>query len=798
MSKSIRLISDEIIVHQPNLDNSELNSFKNYIFPAPTGKFLLLCFADLNQANWVEDILKYAVENDIGVVYLSESFPKNPIIDSHIIYLTASSRWFVHTLFMNPLRFKGVFGSPNLKRMILGFSQFTQYNIPVINQISDLTQLKDTVETAGDSVLVEIIGGVGDHLLATPTIKTLAESGKTVDLLVESHRVNVFDNLPYINKIYIKRNEINVAKYNEVIYLHYGQILNDYRMDYNKQNRIYSTAIVAGLSKNSLVRNRPEIILTKQEIEDARLKYGSYKNKIYFGYDSARVDAKIPNSLTQEVINELKKAGFTVFISSLRSAEFQNCINLTKKLSLREYFALIAVMDYVLTVDSSCLHVSGAFNKRTFCLINYFEPSWRTSTYKNCKVFTPTVDCYPCVSKQFVASNKWQCTSGKSCFEHFSWKNILNFIKYEKNKVNNKVKNEEITVVNHTKNKPISTNSEPVKDIQLLSGMKTMAHLNKKYSDIAALWMGGIGDAVMLGYLCRALKRKYSNSVITAIIRDFHQNQLFTFDAPNIRAFASNKNWRDTIKENKNLYDMVYEFNRAPMLWQKGVSKPLPENYTDWTQASETIKQNWDGTIWEYYAYKLGLELIGDDLRIPLRPLKKSTWIGYYKTKYKLPDNYITIHTGTDQGLGKMKTLEFDKVQAIAAGLKKAGYNVVQIIKDKDEKIDGVLHVDPHNLIDLMYILNRSYLHLDNEGGLVHLAHAVGSISLVWFGATSPKLYGYKDNINLYLHECPSCWWAKSDWSRVCMEGESICKNLAVVNTDWIIKKALDYLDGKK
>lgn len=74
------------------------------------------------------------------------------------------------------------------------------------------------------------------------------------------------------------------------------------------------------------------------------------------------------------------------------------------------------------------------------------------------------------------------------------------------------------------------------------------------------------------------------------------------------------------------------------------------------------------------------------------------------------------------------------------------------------------------DLEDLKVVLKNSALHIDTEGGLVHLRHAVqGGPSIVLFGPTSPEIYGYKENLNLRSDTCPiPCEWIANDWVQYC------------------------------
>ena len=445
---SIRLISDDVKVHFSNLDHTKLQSENNYILRAPKGKFLVACFASHKESSHtIHPFISEAIKNDIGVVYMCEALPKDAVIDEHVVYIECPYRWYIHTLFMNPLQFRAVFSDERSTRLARAFSEFTKYSIPRIQKLTEFQSLIVHVAEDKDNVLVEITGGVGDHLMTIPSLKTLDKQGKRVFVLCERHRMECFTNLPYIAGIFTERKQINVSHFEKIIVLHFGQVLNDYRSELNKQNRIFSVAALCGLDKHALVIKRPEIIFSEEEMAKAKQKFGVYPNKIFFGFDSDRADAKMSESLAQEKINAFKAQGFTVFTASRRKYNFKNCIDLTQQMTLRELFALIAVMDFVVTIDTAFLHIAGALEKKTFALMNYFDPSWRCGTYKNCHPLTPAVSCYPCVGRQFVPYAEWKCHD-RSCYLNFDWEGLYRELKQLKLKVkpSHKVP-EEVTVI---------------------------------------------------------------------------------------------------------------------------------------------------------------------------------------------------------------------------------------------------------------------------------------------------------------------------------------------------------------
>lgn len=425
MSSVFRLISDEIITYIPNPLNKTLIKQQNYIIPKPKGKCTVVGFVShLKGSAQTHPLVDSLIKEDIGIVYVCDKMPINAVVDPHIHYLECPNKWFIHTLFFSPLNFSSVFSSQVNGQLARAFSEFTKYYIPILNSARDVLRLSKNFDVNKNNVLVEILGGIGDHLLTIPSLKTLASKGDKVFVLCEDHRKPCFNNLSYIKGFFSKRSDVNISKFKKVIYLHFGQLLNDYRQDFNKQNRIYSVAELCGFSPVELVIDTPEIIFTKEEFALAKRKWGPYKNKIFLGYDSARIDSKMPNNMAQNLINKFKAKGHTVFVTSIRRHSFENCIDLSKKTSLRELFALIAICDCVLTVDTSFLHIAGALNKKIFCVMNYFKPDWRCGTYKNCKAYVPQVSCFPCTAKQFVGSREWQCHQ-KSCYEFQKWETII-------------------------------------------------------------------------------------------------------------------------------------------------------------------------------------------------------------------------------------------------------------------------------------------------------------------------------------------------------------------------------------
>ena len=128
----------------------------------------------------------------------------------------------------------------------------------------------------------------------------------------------------------------------------------------------------------------------------------------------------------------------------------------------------------------------------------------------------------------------------------------------------------------------------------------------------------------------------------------------------------------------------------------------------------------------------------------------------------KSTNNKLWPVTYYNQLIGLLRR-QYPQCQFIQLGTNREGYN--EDFADIDVNLRGKT-----NLEELKVILKHAALHIDCEGGLVHLRHALkGGPSVVLFGPTSPDVYGYKENLNLRSTACPHpCEWITNDWLSRC------------------------------
>jgi len=142
------------------------------------------------------------------------------------------------------------------------------------------------------------------------------------------------------------------------------------------------------------------------------------------------------------------------------------------------------------------------------------------------------------------------------------------------------------------------------------------------------------------------------------------------------------------------------------------------------------------------------------------------------------PGSYVTIHNGFDTGFlisGRQATKCYPHFSEVVALLKEyvPGITFVQIGAKTSLPIEGcdLMLIDRTTLDEAAGLIANAAMHIDNEGGLVHLASCVGVKSVVVFGPTPIDYFGYPSNVNVAPPVCGECWWMKPTWMDSCVKG---------------------------
>jgi ADP-heptose:LPS heptosyltransferase len=139
---------------------------------------------------------------------------------------------------------------------------------------------------------------------------------------------------------------------------------------------------------------------------------------------------------------------------------------------------------------------------------------------------------------------------------------------------------------------------------------------------------------------------------------------------------------------------------------------------------------------------------------------------------------YVTVHNGFDANFviaGQRATKCYphfgpvvDRLQAARPDLLfvQLGTVTSECIPSCDLDLIGRT-----SMPEVAALLAGSALHVDNEGGLVHLAACLGTRAGVIFGPTPSDYFGYPGNINIDPPACGGCWWITRSWMDHCAKG---------------------------
>lgn len=139
--------------------------------------------------------------------------------------------------------------------------------------------------------------------------------------------------------------------------------------------------------------------------------------------------------------------------------------------------------------------------------------------------------------------------------------------------------------------------------------------------------------------------------------------------------------------------------------------------------------------------------------------------------------SYITINTGFDSYFiiaGRTATKCYpQEYWERLAGLLKTKYPELKIVQIGNKTGKHISSVDSDlagktTLSECTGILKKSRLHIDIEGGLVHICASIGTPCVTLFGPTSVEYFGYPQNIKLRDDSCPDCWWSTQNWMECC------------------------------
>ena len=335
---------------------------------------------------------------------------------------------------------------------------------------------------------------------------------------------------------------------------------------------------------------------------------------------------------------------------------------------------------------------------------------------------------------------------------------------------------------------------------------------------------GGLGDILIgINYLYNVFKNINKQNVIIDIYA--HRNKDLVAALIPEDTFISNLYLDGDIADNNNAYDLFIVLNRYPDVRKKDMAKiyKYAPELIDLVQACEKwrlenirffnhlpVCDGESNKLSEILGKKriqqpdiYNLYKIQEEFSYQLNT--KEDAIDFFKTLNLTNKRFITIHRGVDDRQiensvklwpsGYYNTLlkyikeSFPDIMIVQLGI---NHNRCPLFENIDIDLVGKTSLE-----ELKVILKASLLHIDCEGGMVHLRHALcGKPSIVLFGPTSQEFYGYSENINLSGKGCPyPCEWVINNWQRQCARGFSKHPCMHSLTPEFVYTKTKEVLE---
>lgn len=92
---------------------------------------------------------------------------------------------------------------------------------------------------------------------------------------------------------------------------------------------------------------------------------------------------------------------------------------------------------------------------------------------------------------------------------------------------------------------------------------------------------------------------------------------------------------------------------------------------------------------------------------------------------------------------------------------------------------------------ELFVLLKNAKLHISQEGGMPIIRHFVkGGKSVVLFGPTDEKFFGFEENINISARPCNTCCeWLTKDWMKKCIKTGGCAECIQILTPELVMNE---------
>ena len=247
-------------------------------------------------------------------------------------------------------------------------------------------------------ILLLTTGGIGDAILSTPLLRTIAETTPCSITVIASNpnHQSVFYGNPHVSRFFLRSSPFGIT----LQALARLEFIDHYRTDYHLLRPSLISDKPASQIINQLNGLPPaptdqlDLFITEREKKDASKLLTIDMPNVVIQPSGASTENKQWRSETWEEVVAARPHINFLLIGDLTSPQIRGATDLRGKLHLREAFALISLADCLIGIDSFAQHVAAATKTPAVVLFGPTDPAlWG---HKGQRVLTKRVHCSPC------------------------------------------------------------------------------------------------------------------------------------------------------------------------------------------------------------------------------------------------------------------------------------------------------------------------------------------------------------------------------------------------------------------
>lgn len=358
---------------------------------------------------------------------------------------------------------------------------------------------------------------------------------------------------------------------------------------------------------------------------------------------------------------------------------------------------------------------------------------------------------------------------------------------------------------------------------------KNKIYLVKNGINIGFIVAGGLGDYLIFANYLQYVKNKFAVQSISFSVffeMNFQYAELLSGDAESdvffykIRELYGRKEQFDVLIKFSMFPEIIFEKLNCNDIKNTELAEYIYLCYKFQNENPELFQQSTVGAEYIAFAKRAGYTRLNISDIYSYLGINQFLYRLYPGNEYENPEIaalvtgkiFCTIHRGTDISHRSecVKLWDVQSYNFLIARIKQE-YPSLLLIQigvserrcPRFENIDFSF-VGKTSFLDICKLLNESCLHIDCEGGFIHLRQALhAGKSICLFGPTDLDYYGYKDNYNIRGAGCTfgSCESKSVNWMFQCAAGydEARCmKNITVEEVMRSVKNALKGVDFGK